>query len=210
MAATTSRQSREFSSTFLVDRGDPRATPPLGGAAAGGLEGGAGDAVDLPGRALAGRHARHRRAPNRRADAAGELADDEQVGADDPLLAQRAGADQGRAGLYWAQVGEEAHPLAQAEQALLRARGVGIRRVPFGSADRAQQDRVGIAAGREGLVREGGAVLVDRAAAHQPLVELELAERLEQGACGADDLRADPVAGQDDYAGRRSRPGTPC
>ena len=41
---------------------------------------------------------------------------------------------------------------------------------------------------------------VDRAAAHQPLVELELAERLEQLAGGGDDLGADPVAGQDDYA----------
>ena len=42
---------------------------------------------------------------------------------------------------------------------------------------------------------------VDRAAADQPLVELELAERVEQRCGGADDLRADPVAGQEDYAG---------
>ena len=46
---------------------------------------------------------------------------------------------------------------------------------------------------------------VDRAAADQALVELELAQRLQQLAGGGDDLRADPVAGQDDYAGRRSR-----
>ena len=37
--------------------------------------------------------------------------------------------------------------------------------------------------------------------ADQALVELELAERLEQAAGGGDDLGADPVAGQDDYAG---------
>ena len=42
---------------------------------------------------------------------------------------------------------------------------------------------------------------VDRAAAHQPLVELELAQRGEQLGRGSDDLGADPVAGEDDYAG---------
>ena len=42
-------------------------------------------------------------------------------------------------------------------------------------------------------------MLVDRDPADQALVELELAEGLEQEACGADDLGADSVAGQDDY-----------
>jgi len=40
---------------------------------------------------------------------------------------------------------------------------------------------------------------VDRGAADQVLVELELAEGFEQFARGGDDLRADPVAGKHDY-----------
>ena len=139
-------------------------------------------------------------------DAAGQLADDEQVGAGDPLLAQRAGADQGRAGPHRAQVGVEAHSLAQAEQALLGARRVGVGGVPFRAADGAEQDRVGGLAGVEDLVGEGGAVRVDRAAAHQALVVGELAEGVEQLAGGGDDLGADPVAGRGRLCGvRRSR-----
>ena len=127
------------------------------------------------------------------------------------IRSSRSGLAPTRAGLgpHRAQVGEQAHPLAQAEQALLGARRVGVGRVPFRPADRAEQDRVGGAAGVEDLVGEGGAVLVDRDPADQALVELELAERLEQGAGGADDLGADPVAGQDDYArGVAHRAGT--
>ena len=78
---------------------------------------------------------------------------------------------------------------------------VGVGGVPLRPADGAEQDRVGGAAGVQHLVGEGGAVLVDRDAADQALVELELAQGLEQAAGGADDLGADPVAGQDDYAG---------
>ena len=133
-------------------------------------------------------------------DAAGQLADDEQVGAGDALLAQRAGADQGRAGPHRAQVGVEAHALAQAEQPLLGARRVGVGGVPLGAADGAEQDRVGGPAGLQHLVGEGGAVGVDRAAADQALVELELSQRLQQLLGRRDDFRADPVAGQDDYA----------
>ena len=120
------------------------------------------------------------------------------------MRSSRSGLAPTSAGLgpHRAQVGVEAHPLAQAEQALLRARRVGIGRVPFRPADGAEQDRVGGAAGVEHLVGERRAVGVDRAAAHQLLVELELAQRLEQAARGADDLGADPVAGQQDYAGR--------
>ena len=76
-------------------------------------------------------------------DAAGQLADDEQVGAGDPLLAQRAGVDQGRARPHRPQVREQPQPLAQAEQPLLGARRVGVGRVPLRAADRAEQDRVG-------------------------------------------------------------------
>ena len=140
-------------------------------------------------------------------DAAGQLAHDQQVGAGDPLLAQRAGADQRRAGPHRPQVRVEAHPLAEAEQALLGAGRVGVGRVPLRPADGAEQDRVGGAAGVEHLVGQGDAVLVDREPADQALVELELAQRLEQEAGGGDDLGTDPVAGQDDYAGRAHRRG---
>ena len=185
----------------LVDRGDARLAAGALGAAAGRLEGGAGDPLDFVDRVLAGVVGGVAvAAAVAEVDAAGQLADDEQVGAGDPLLAQRAGADQGRAGPDRAQVGVEAHALAQAEQALLGARRVGVGGVPFGAADGAEQDRVGGPAGLQHLVGEGGAVGVDRAAADQALVELELAQRLQQLPRGGDDLGADPVAGQDDYA----------
>jgi hypothetical protein len=132
-------------------------------------------------------------------DAAGQLADDQQVGAGDPLFAQWAGADQRRAGPHRAQVGVEAHPLAQTQQALLGARRVRVGRVPLRSTDGTEQNRVGCLAGGQHLVGEGDAVSVDRAAAEQVLAELELAQGFEQPLRGGDDLGADPVAGEDDY-----------
>ena len=72
----------------------------------------------------------------------------------DPLLAQRAGVDQRRARPHRAQVRVQAEALAQAEQALLGARRVGVGRVPLRAADRAEQDGVGGAAGLEHLVGE--------------------------------------------------------
>ena len=118
------------------------------------------------------------------------------------IRSSRSGLEPTRAGLGpdRAQVGEQAHPLAEPEQALLGARRVGVGRVPFRAADRAEQDGVGAAAGLEDLVGEGDPVGVDRAAAEQALVELELAEGLEQASRGGDDLGADPVSGQEDYA----------
>ena len=63
----------------------------------------------------------------------------------------------------------------------------------------------------EHLVGEGGAVRVDRAAAHQLLVELELAERLEQAPRGA---RRSPARSRrragGRCGGRRSRGRTLC
>ena len=186
----------------LVDRGDLRLVAGALGAAAGGLEGGAGDALDFGGVVLAGVEGGVAVAAGlAEVDAAGELADDQQVGAGDALLAQRAGAHQRRARADRAQVGVEAHPLAEAEQALLGARVVGVGRVPFGTADRAEQDRVGGLAGVQHLVGEGDAVGVDRAAAHEALVVVELAQGVEDLAGGGDDLGADPVTGQDDDVG---------
>ena len=87
-------------------------------------------------------------------DAAGELAHHEQVGALDPLALERAGVEQRRAGPHRAQVGEQAEPLAQAEQALLGARRVGVGGVPLRAADGGEQHGVGAAAGVEHLVGE--------------------------------------------------------
>ena len=100
-------------------------------------------------------------------DAAGELADDEQVGAGDPLARAAGWRDQRRAGPDRAQVRVEAQPLAQAEQALLGARRVGVGRVPLRAADGAEQDRVGGPAGLEHPAGERDAVGVDRGAAER-------------------------------------------
>ena len=102
-----------------------------------------------------------------------------------------------------AQVGEQAEALAQAEQALLGAGLVGVGRVPFRAADGGQQDRVGALARGERLVGEGGAVGVDRGAAEQVLVVIELRAGGLQNVDGrGGDLGADPVTGEeDDVAG---------
>ena len=73
----------------------------------------------------------------------------------------------------------------------------------FGPPTAPEQDGVGLAAGGEDLIGEGDAVLVDRDPADQSLVELELAEALEQAAGGADDLSGPPRRrlGQDDTPG---------
>ena len=72
------------------------------------------------------------------------------------IRSSRSGLEPTSAGLgpHRAQVRVEAHPLAQAEQALLGAGRVGVGRVPLRAADRAEQDRVGGAAGLEHLVGE--------------------------------------------------------
>ena len=73
----------------------------------------------------------------------------------------------------------------------------GVGRVPLRAPDRRQQHRVGAAAGVERLVGQRDAVSVDRGAAEQVLLELEVGptarEHLDRR---GDDLRADPVAGE--------------
>jgi hypothetical protein len=74
----------------LVDRGDAWGTA-IGGAAAGRLEGGAGDPLDFGPVVLAGVEGGIAVAAGlAEVDAAGELADDQQVGAGDAVFAQRA------------------------------------------------------------------------------------------------------------------------
>ena len=59
------------------------------------------------------------------------------------LAPQRAGVVERRQRADRAQVGEQPEPLAQAEQALLGPRLVGVGRVPLRAADRGEQDAVG-------------------------------------------------------------------
>ena len=140
-------------------------------------------------------------------DPAGELADDEQVGAPDALLAQWAGAEERLARLHRAQVRVQPEPLAQAQQTLLGARCARVGGVPLRPADRPQENGVRLAAGAEDLVGERGPVGVDRGAADEPLVELELAQRLEHDrGAEATISGADPVAGQQDDPGATTPP----
>ena len=101
------------------------------------------------------------------------------------------------------EVGEQAELLAQAEQALLRARTAAV---PLRAADGGEQDGVGGAAGRERLVGQRRAGGVDRRAAERMLVVVERADGVEHPGGGGEDLGADPVAGkQDDSRHRRGR-----
>ncbi|MNS93110.1 hypothetical protein D3C72_1272660 [compost metagenome] len=101
--------------------------------------------------------------------------------------------------LQGAQVGVQAHGLADGQQALF---GTDRGAVPLGSADRAQQDGVGRQAGGLGVLGQGLAGRVDGGAADQVLGELE-AVAVDVADAGQDtlgrqgDLRPDAVARQD-------------
>ena len=148
---TTSRHSRLVSSTFILSTLVTRR--------AGGLEGGAGDPLDLLGRCT--RTGRRRGSSVRvfvaEVDAAGELAHDEHVGALDQLALERAGVEQRGDRADGAQVGVEAEALAQAEQPLLGPRRVRVGRVPLRPADGGEQDGVG-APGRRRASRRSARV----------------------------------------------------
>src|SRR5690606_18187883 len=110
-------------------------------------------------------------------DAAGQLADDEDVQAGDDLGLERGRIGQLRVEDRWAQVGEQAQLRTDLQQAALGA-DVTLDLVPLRPADRAEQHRVGLARAFQGLVGQWHAVLVDgRAADHVVLqgeAELEL------------------------------------
>jgi hypothetical protein len=141
----------------LVDRGDARA---------GGAERDPGDPLDLPRAVLAqvrrvGLRARLRA----EVDAAGELADDEQVGALDQLALERARVVERGQRADRAQVGVEAERLAQPEQPCSGRGAPGSVESHFGPADGGEQDGVGRAAGHHGVVGQRAAVRVDGGAA---------------------------------------------
>ena len=152
----------------LVDRGDDAAP------AARQLEREADDPGDLvfgvgqrvergPGARLG-----RRLGPVAEVDPAGQLADDDHVDPGEQLGAERRRPDEGRLDGDRAQVGVQAEPAAQREERLLRP-DRGARVGPLRTADRAEQDRVGLAAGRQVLVADGDPERIDRGAADDVL-----------------------------------------
>ena len=99
------------------------------------------------------------------------------------------------------QVREQSQAAAEREQRLLRPdRGRWIG--PLRSADGAQEDRVGLAAGGDVLGPDGDAVRIDRRATHEVLGPVD--REPEPGAGRVDD----PSGGVDDLRDRRRRPGS--
>ena len=111
-------------------------------------------------------------------DAAGELAHHEQVGALDPLALaagwRRAARALGRTGRRLA---NSPSPLRRPSSPCSGRGASGSVVSHFGPPTAAEQHGVGGAAGVEHLVGERGAVRVDRGAAHEVLLDLEVAER---------------------------------
>ena len=202
---TVSRHRREVSSTFALSTDVTRRRRPRGG-----FEPDPGDPLDLADRVLAGVvGAVGVAAGVAEVDPPGQLADDEQVGAADAVLAQRAGEQQGGARAHRPQVRVQAEALAQPEQALLGAGRVRVGAVPARASDGTEQHRIGGAARVEDLVAERDAGGVDRGSSDRVLSEIELSKPLEQANRGGDDLGADPVAREDGdprrhQAGRRA------
>ena len=134
-------------------------------------------------------------------DAAGQLPQDQDVHAGDPLRLQgRIGRHGGR-NLDGAEVGEQAEAFAQAENRFFRA---NFRRdvVPFRPADSAEQHGVGSFGRRNGRFRQGNAKFVDGSAASQ--VRRAGAFHVRPGGGGMQDrdrrrsdFRTDAVAGND-------------
>ena len=128
----------------------------------------------------------------------GQFAADENVEA----VADNLGLDRARVSkrlvhLRRAQVDKQAERSAQAEQRLLRT--LGARHiVPLGAAYRAEQHRIRILADLDGLIGQRDAILVDRAAACEDLLEIELVAELltdliEHEHSLGDNLRTDAV-----------------
>jgi hypothetical protein len=105
-------------------------------------------------------------------DAAGELAQDDDVEPFHHLALEARGFGERRVAHRRPDVGEQAEVLAQPQQARLRAHVIR-HRVPFRPADRAEDHRVGGLGLGHRVVGDRDAVGVVAAAAHQPLFGLE-------------------------------------
>ena len=133
-------------------------------------------------------------------DAAGQLAQDDDVEALDHLALEARGFGERRIADRRADVGEQAEILAQPQQPGLRPRVVG-HVVPFRAADGAEDHGVGGMRLRHGLVGDGDLVGVVAAAADQAFLGLEsgdarLGEEAEQPFDLGHDFGADAVAGE--------------
>src|SRR5262249_58246574 len=101
-----------------------------------------------------------------------QLADDHEVGPLDDLALERRGVDQHRETLGRPEVRVEVEFLANGQKASLRT--LLVRHVvPFGPADRTEEDRVRPAAQLERPRGQGRAGRIDGRAAHEPTLELE-------------------------------------
>src|SRR5690606_39139681 len=191
-------------------------------AAAGGLERETRDALDLVPLVDHRREALVGAVVGRLAevDPARELAEDHHVGAAGPLGPQGREALEAREHRHRPEVREDAQVAPEGEDRgldPLLARQAVPRVVADGPAHGAEQHGVGPGDGRARLVGEGGAVLLERAAAERQAAVLEVeAEARGHGLEGRerrlDDLGADEVPGQhgDDLPAARGHEGTSC
>ncbi len=137
-------------------------------------------------------------------EAAGELAQDQDVGAGADLGTQRRRRVERGVGGDGAQVGEQLERRPQAEERVLGPRR-RRRVIPLRAAHGAEQDSVGGTAGVEGGSRQRVTGRVDRRAADHLLVPGHLEFEPHSGGLDAAsrhvaDLRADPVTGKVGHA----------
>ncbi len=175
-------QARRLEHVRLVDRAEVRRA-----AHAGELACHAHDALDLVGVILLGvvGHIANTIALAE-VDAARELADDEHVDASDDVGLHRRAVDERVEDLHGAQVRIRAESLPQAEKSLLGADPLGIGGVPLGTADGAQEHRVGLLTHRERFLGKRASRGVDGRAAHQSFLVGECVSALRSN--GVQDL----------------------
>ena len=135
-------------------------------------------------------------------DAGGEFAHDHDVEARDHVFFQRGEIGQRVKALCRAQVGEEVHFLAQAEQAAFWFHGE-VEVVVFWAANGAQQHGVDFEGAGHRVIMQRGAVFVIGRAADQIMLYVEgqialFAEPVDDARDLRHDLGADAVAGEDE------------
>src|SRR4051812_44615201 len=108
-------------------------------------------------------------------DSAGEFPNDENIDAAPNVGPKRADVLERVQQLCWSKIGEQPEFRTNTKQAVFGA-NIGI--VPPVSADRAQQDRIGLGAGLERIRRQRITMAVDRNAAEVLLGELQVETEL--------------------------------
>ena len=131
-------------------------------------------------------------------ETAGQLPDDEHVHALDQVAPERRGVDERGLRRDRPQVREQPEALAQAQERLLGTHAGGGR-VPPGTADRAEEHRVGRLAQGQVLVTQGHPVRVDGRTAHDD-------RRPIHGEAGIDADRVHHLASRGDHLGTDAVP----